>query len=378
VRQLADASADVTLARSFEPLGTTLASSGAGETAWQFTGEARDTYITLYYLRARWLDPSSGRFTSRDVWPGSYIKLATPTGGYGPDPSQFVAEDWRDYTRPLTLNGWLYVEANPINRVDPSGHQSVCVTTPSTGATNTALFDSCDAVNWVTEYETEVVGSSNRHGIPPELVAGILASEIDFDTGIDDLALDNMLRALYYQGIVNDDEWSMLALYACLEVPTFAVGVGQIEYESFQRAQEHYNTSGYSLGAFFTSSGADSSKYAWTLAVLTSEGAIEGASVMARYLADYRTGSNGLPKTTTHFGDLTTSDMAQIFGAYRAGVGGLTCFQDVDGDGVLDCGFPNAARFQELDILGPQASQALPYFEYFQTHFQGGGGGRIR
>jgi hypothetical protein len=45
VRQLANTSASVTLARSYEPFGTTLASSGAGETVWQYTGEAYDSYM---------------------------------------------------------------------------------------------------------------------------------------------------------------------------------------------------------------------------------------------------------------------------------------------------------------------------------------------
>jgi hypothetical protein len=50
----------------------------------------------LIYLRARYLDTSQGRFISKDTWPG-------------------------DYNRPLSLNGWNYVEADPINGLDPSG-----------------------------------------------------------------------------------------------------------------------------------------------------------------------------------------------------------------------------------------------------------------
>jgi len=41
-------------------------------------------------------DPASGRFTTRDSWQG-------------------------DYNRPLSLNRWMYVEGNPVNRRDPSG-----------------------------------------------------------------------------------------------------------------------------------------------------------------------------------------------------------------------------------------------------------------
>ena len=41
-------------------------------------------------------NPAMGRFMSRDTWEG-------------------------DYNRPLSLNHWMYVEGNPINRTDPSG-----------------------------------------------------------------------------------------------------------------------------------------------------------------------------------------------------------------------------------------------------------------
>jgi RHS repeat-associated protein len=62
--------------------------------------ELADSYIKLLYLRARWYSGDTGRFTTRDVWPP-------------------------DYTRPQSLNGFAYVEGNPINRIDPSGHQSI-------------------------------------------------------------------------------------------------------------------------------------------------------------------------------------------------------------------------------------------------------------
>ena len=55
-----------------------------------------DYYTELLFLRARSYRPSTGTFQSKDVWPP-------------------------DYNRPLSLNRFVYVEANPINLVDPSG-----------------------------------------------------------------------------------------------------------------------------------------------------------------------------------------------------------------------------------------------------------------
>jgi hypothetical protein len=104
--------------------------------------------------------------------------------------------------------------------------------------------------------------------------------------------------------------------------------------------------------------------------MVTASGAIEGSAVISRFLADYRTGSNGQPNRATHYNDLDTVDMAQIFGAYRRGVGGLTCFSDEDGDGAHNCGFPNIRGFQKAPNLGDEAQQAHAYFDFFQRYFE--------
>ncbi len=95
VRQLADAAGAVTLANTFQPFGQVMQSAGTGSSQYGFTNEWMDV-SGLVYLRARYFAPQSGRFLTKDVWPG-------------------------ESTRPLSLNGWNYVEGNPINRRDPSG-----------------------------------------------------------------------------------------------------------------------------------------------------------------------------------------------------------------------------------------------------------------
>jgi RHS repeat-associated protein len=64
---------------------------------YQYTNEYTDSYIKLIYLRSRIYSPEAGRFLTKDSWQG-------------------------DYNRPLSLNRWMYVEGNPINSIDPSGH----------------------------------------------------------------------------------------------------------------------------------------------------------------------------------------------------------------------------------------------------------------
>ena len=90
VRQLVDANGDVTLAKDYKPYGEALTSAGSGATSYGYSGEMTDA-TGLIYLRARYFAPQSGRFLTKDVWPG-------------------------EYTRPLSLNGWIYVAGNPVNQ----------------------------------------------------------------------------------------------------------------------------------------------------------------------------------------------------------------------------------------------------------------------
>ena len=89
VRQLTDPASAVTLTQSYAPYGEVTQSVGASQTSYGFTGENRDAN-GLTYLRARYLDSSTGRFTQKD-----------PSG--------------------LEENLYLYAKANPLRYTDPTG-----------------------------------------------------------------------------------------------------------------------------------------------------------------------------------------------------------------------------------------------------------------
>lgn len=79
----------------YEPYGTPFGTSGTMQTIYGFTGEMTDAN-DLLYLRARYYAPNVGVFTALDPFEG-------------------MAQ------RPMSLNGYSWVEGNPINMVDPSG-----------------------------------------------------------------------------------------------------------------------------------------------------------------------------------------------------------------------------------------------------------------
>jgi RHS repeat-associated protein len=75
--------------------------AGASPTlnSYLYRGERYDADLGLYYLRARWYNPVTGRFLTRDPYQGS-------------------AYD------PASLHRYNYARANPVNFIDPSGRSA--------------------------------------------------------------------------------------------------------------------------------------------------------------------------------------------------------------------------------------------------------------
>jgi RHS repeat-associated protein len=96
VRQLSDASGNIVQSYTYAPFGELLAAQGTRPSALQYTGEQKDVDTGLVYLRARWYDSATGRFTTRDPFPGFAVL-------------------------PQTLHPYVYVNNNPVNLTDPSG-----------------------------------------------------------------------------------------------------------------------------------------------------------------------------------------------------------------------------------------------------------------
>lgn len=81
---------------SYDAFGNTLESNISIQNDYLFTGESYNSEIKQYYLRDRYYGPDTGRFIQQDRYKGR-IDI------------------------PQSLNGYIYVENNPVNYIDPSG-----------------------------------------------------------------------------------------------------------------------------------------------------------------------------------------------------------------------------------------------------------------
>lgn len=99
VRALADESGKVTDKYVYDAFGNLISSIGGTKNDFLFAGEQFDPVTGLYYLRARYMNPTVGTFISMDSYEGSI-------------------DD------PVSLHKYLYANANPVNNSDPSGYMT--------------------------------------------------------------------------------------------------------------------------------------------------------------------------------------------------------------------------------------------------------------
>jgi RHS repeat-associated protein len=96
VRQLTNSAGAVTDTYEYDAFGNSFTKTGSTPNNYLYRGEQYDSDLGLYYLRARYYNPATGRFLSRDPEEGNRFD-------------------------PRTLHKYLYVGGNPVNRIDPRG-----------------------------------------------------------------------------------------------------------------------------------------------------------------------------------------------------------------------------------------------------------------
>jgi len=84
----------------YDAFGNEVNHTGTTPNNYLYRGEQYDPDLSLYYLRARYMNPLTGRFLSRD-----------PEEGDAADPE--------------SLHKYLYANADPVNQSDPTGESTV-------------------------------------------------------------------------------------------------------------------------------------------------------------------------------------------------------------------------------------------------------------
>ncbi|MBZ5634919.1 MAG: hypothetical protein LAO55_17495 [Acidobacteriia bacterium] len=98
VRLLTDATGTVTDRYDYDAFGNIISQAGTTPNVYLYSGEQNDPNLGLYYLRARYLSQSTGRFWTIDNVEG-------------------------DADSPVSLHKYTYAGNEPVLRLDPSGNQ---------------------------------------------------------------------------------------------------------------------------------------------------------------------------------------------------------------------------------------------------------------
>ena len=118
---LANESGVVTDTYCYDAFGNLLKSTGSTANNYRYCGEQFDEITGLYYLRARYMDTSTGRFISQDSYAGSI-------------------------SDPVSLHKYLYANSNPVTYSDPSGYSVEGVVKPMPMPSGSPLMDMMIAV----------------------------------------------------------------------------------------------------------------------------------------------------------------------------------------------------------------------------------------
>ncbi|MGG1554860.1 RHS repeat-associated core domain-containing protein [Paenibacillus ferrarius] len=99
VTQIVDRNGNIVNSYQYDEWGNITSQTEGIANSFKYAGEQYDAETGLYYLRARYYDPSMGRFINEDSYEGQI-------------------------DNPLSLNLYTYGHNNPLRFIDPTGHSA--------------------------------------------------------------------------------------------------------------------------------------------------------------------------------------------------------------------------------------------------------------
>ncbi len=116
VRNLTNIAGAVTDAYEYDAFGNKFTVSGSTPNNFLYRGEQYDPDLGLYYLCARYYNPATGRFVSRDPQEYTPLKWTGPLDLTGP--FEMTGNPPLDSKK---LHKYLYAGGDPVNFIDPLG-----------------------------------------------------------------------------------------------------------------------------------------------------------------------------------------------------------------------------------------------------------------
>ena len=153
----------------YDAYGNLLKQTGMTDNDYLYTGEQYNVSTGLYYLRARYMNPETGTFTSMDSYAGTL-------------------------DNPVSLHKYLYANANPVMYTDPSGYFSLMETSVAQSIQSTLnsvivpYFNIQKLMSWanlaVTMYDVAqqfhllLSGEANFFGLVTAIAKGMITQAL--------------------------------------------------------------------------------------------------------------------------------------------------------------------------------------------------------
>jgi len=212
-------------------------------------------------------------------------------------------------------------------------------------AINQDYFRPEDVLQKVEGWSPLITCVAREFAIPPELLAGIMSLELDLDYHVTDAIFDSAICSPWGR-LISDIE--------------IGVGYAQVHYKHLRPALATFGKS-FSISSFYQAyyamTTARSDGDLTLLATLHPEIDLANAAVMARYYALLRLDTR--PMT-----DLTITDIAFIWSAYRGGVIGTEADPRADSRWSLDY-----LRQADNPYVFGDTLLAMRYFTYYRNWY---------